>query len=128
MVLFIIVVYLKEYLIKKKTEQTAKETERIIQSIEEESAQYSDEESLWTQVEKELQDAKTQLIGQYVLALETNLDKAGALAMYEATGRGFEFIEQYEKLIQSVTSKDVREVANKYFNGNYVESIVDKAK
>ncbi len=78
--------------------------------------------------EKELQDAKTQLIGQYVLALETNLDKAGALAMYEATGRGFEFIEQYEKLIQSVTSKDVREVANKYFNGNYVESIVDKAK
>lgn len=49
--------YLKEYLIKKKTEQTAKETERIIQSIEEESAQYSDEESLWTQVEKELQDA-----------------------------------------------------------------------
>ena len=49
--------YLKEYLIKKKTEQTAKETERIIQSIEEESAQYNDEESLWTQVEKELQDA-----------------------------------------------------------------------
>ena len=49
--------YLKEYLIKKKAEQTAKETERIIQSIEEESAQYSDEESLWTQVEKELQDA-----------------------------------------------------------------------
>ena len=34
--------YLKEYLIKKKTEQTAKETERIIQSIEEESAQYSE--------------------------------------------------------------------------------------
>ena len=49
--------YLKEYLIRKKTEQTAKETERIIRSIEEESAQYSDEESLWTQVEKELQDA-----------------------------------------------------------------------
>ena len=49
--------YLKEYFIKKKTEQTAKETERIIQSIEEESAQYEDEESLWTQVEKELQDA-----------------------------------------------------------------------
>lgn len=78
--------------------------------------------------EKELQDAKTQLIGQYVLALETNLDKAGALAMYEATGRGFEFIEQYAKLIQSVTPKDVKDVANKYFNNNYVESIVDKAK
>mgnify|MGYP004659830917 CR=1 FL=1 len=49
--------YLKEFLVKRKTEQTAKETERIIQSIEEEAAQYTDEESLWTQVEKELQDA-----------------------------------------------------------------------
>lgn len=49
--------YLKEFLVKRKTEQTAKETERIIQSIEEEAAQYADEESLWTQVEKELQDA-----------------------------------------------------------------------
>ena len=49
--------YLKEYFLIKKTEQTAKETERIIQSIEEETAQYNSEESLWTQVEKELQDA-----------------------------------------------------------------------
>lgn len=77
---------------------------------------------------EELQDAKDLLIGQYILALETNLDKAGALAMYEATGRGFEFVEQYAKLIQSVTAKDVKTVANKYFNNNYVEVIVDKAK
>ena len=49
--------YLKEYFIIKKSEQTAKETERIIQSIEEETAQFNSEESLWTQVEKELQDA-----------------------------------------------------------------------
>ncbi len=49
--------YIKEYHIQKKTELKAKETERIIQSIEEESAQYNSEESLWAQVEKELQDA-----------------------------------------------------------------------
>ena len=49
--------YLKEYFMQKKSEQAAKETERIIQSIEEEAAQYNNEESLWTQVEKELQDA-----------------------------------------------------------------------
>ena len=49
--------YLKEYFMQKKTEQAAKETERIIQSIEEEAAQFNNEESLWTQVEKELQDA-----------------------------------------------------------------------
>ena len=58
--------FLKEYFVQKKTEQAAKETERIIQSIEEESAQYNNEESLWSQVEKELQDAS----GIINLALE----------------------------------------------------------
>ena len=50
-------IYLKEYTLIKKTEMHAKETERIIQSIEEEAAQYNQEETLWAQVEKELQDA-----------------------------------------------------------------------
>ena len=49
--------YLKEYFMEKKSEKAAKETERIIQSIEEEAAQFANEESLWTQVEKELQDS-----------------------------------------------------------------------
>lgn len=49
--------FMKEYDIKKQSEKHAKETERIIQSIEEETAQYNQEESLWSQVEKELQDA-----------------------------------------------------------------------
>ena len=49
--------YLKEYYIIKKTEQSAKETERIIRSIEEETAEFADEDQLWAQVEKELQDA-----------------------------------------------------------------------
>ena len=48
---------LKEYVLQKKSEQAAKETERIIQSIEEEAAQFDDGESLWAQVEKELQDS-----------------------------------------------------------------------
>lgn len=78
--------------------------------------------------EKELQDAKDQLIGHFVLALETNLDKASGLALYEVTDRGFDFVENYTKLIQSVTPSDIMEVANKYFGNNYVESIVDKAK
>ena len=49
--------YIKEYTLIKQSEIQAKETERIIQSIEEEAAQYGDEESLWAQVEKELQDS-----------------------------------------------------------------------
>jgi type IV pilus assembly protein PilB len=49
--------YMQEYLIVKKSEQHAKETERIIQNIEQETAQYNNEESLWVQVEKEIQDS-----------------------------------------------------------------------
>lgn len=78
--------------------------------------------------EKELQNAKDELIGKFILALETNLDKASGLALYEATGRGFDFVEKYPALIQSITPSDIMEVANKYFLDNYVESIVDKAK
>ena len=78
--------------------------------------------------EKELKDAKSQLIGKFVLALETNLDKASGLALYEITGRGFDFVEKYPALIQSVTVSDIMEVANKYFINNYVEAVVDKAK
>ena len=49
--------YLKEYRLLKESEAHAKETERIIQSIEEETAQYTNEDNLWSQVEKELQDS-----------------------------------------------------------------------
>ena len=62
------------------------------------------------------------------MALETNLDKAGALAMYEVTDRGFDFVEKYTQLIQDVTAEDVKRVANKYFTNNYVQSVVDKAR
>lgn len=49
--------FIKDLALMKKSQEHAKETERIIQSIEEETAQYNQEESLWTQVERELQDA-----------------------------------------------------------------------
>ena len=49
--------YLKDYMLLKKKAAHAKETERIIQSIEMEAAEFNNEESLWAQVEKELQDS-----------------------------------------------------------------------
>jgi len=49
--------YLHEYYVQKKSEQMAKETERIIKSIEEETAEYTEKDQLWAQIEKELQDA-----------------------------------------------------------------------
>lgn len=74
--------------------------------------------------DKELKAAKERLIGQYVLALETNSDKAEALCWLEASGRGYKFLDTFPKLINSITASDIIEVANKYFNNNYVMSVV----
>lgn len=73
---------------------------------------------------KELQEAKDKLLGNYIISQETNLDKASTLGWFETSGRGYEFDEEYTKLINNVTESDIIEVANKYFNNNYVLSIV----
>lgn len=74
---------------------------------------------------KELQEAKDKIIGNFIISQETNLDKASTVSWFEASGRGFDFKDKYEKLINSVTASDIIEVANKYFNENYVTSIVE---
>lgn len=73
---------------------------------------------------KELQDAKDKLLGHYVIGQETNLEKAATIGWFEASGRGYQFDDNYEKLINSVTESDIIEAANKYFNSHYVLSIV----
>ncbi len=76
--------------------------------------------------DKELRDAKEKLLGNYVIGLETNLDKASNIGWYEASTRGYEFKDNYEQLINSITDADIIEVANKYFTDNYILSIVTK--
>lgn len=78
--------------------------------------------------DKELQEAKDKIIGNYIISQETNLDKASTVSWFETSGRGFDFKDKYEKLINSVTASDIIEVANKYFNENYVTSIVEGQK
>ena len=73
---------------------------------------------------KELQEAKDKLLGHYIIGQETNLDKATTIGWFETSGRGYQFDDEYAKLINSVTESDIIEVANKYFNNNYVLSIV----
>lgn len=89
---------------------------------------FSEIEKLKTEYvgDKELKDAKEKLIGNYVIGLETNLDKASNTGWYETSTRGYEFKEKYVDLINSVTDADIIEVANKYFNDNYIMSIVTK--
>ncbi len=72
----------------------------------------------------ELQDAKDRLKGGFVVALETNSEKASVAGLFEALGFGYDFLEKYIKLIDEVTSSDIVRVSNKYFNNVYVESIV----
>ena len=74
--------------------------------------------------DKELKEAKEKLLGNYLIGLETNLDKASNLGSYEALGMGYEFNDKYEELINSITDTDIIDVANRYFNDNYVLSIV----
>jgi len=73
---------------------------------------------------KELQEAKDKLLGHYIIGQETNLDKATTIGWFEASGRGYQFDDQYAQLINSVTESDIIEVANKYFNDKYILSIV----
>jgi len=74
--------------------------------------------------DKELQEAKDKIIGNYLISQETNLDKAAAVGWFEASGRGFDYKDKYAKLINSVTASDIVEVANRYFDQNLVTSIV----
>ena len=76
--------------------------------------------------DKELKDAKEKLLGNYIIGLETNLDKASNSGWYEASTRGYEFKDRYEELINSVADTDIIETANKYFTDNYVMSVVTK--
>ena len=76
--------------------------------------------------DKELKDAKEKLIGNYIIGLETNLEKSSIIGKYEALGLGYDFKDRYIDLINNVTDTDIIEVANKYFNNNYILSVVTK--
>lgn len=75
--------------------------------------------------DKELQEAKDKIIGNYIISQETNLQKASTIGWFETSGRGFDFKDKYESLINNVTASDIVDVANRYFNCNYVTSIVE---
>lgn len=74
--------------------------------------------------DSELQDAKDRLKGGFILALETNSDKASNIGIFEAYGFGYDFLSTYIKMIDEVTASDIVRVANKYFSGNIVQSDV----
>lgn len=78
--------------------------------------------------DKELAEAKDKLLGNFVLSMETNMDKASVMNSLEITDRGYKFIDRYPELINSVTLQDVIKTANKYFSNPYVFTIVGPEK
>lgn len=74
--------------------------------------------------EEELEAAKQKIIGGYLISRETNLQKACVFGRFETIDKGFGFTYDFPGIINSVTSEDVINTANKYFNSPYVFSIV----
>lgn len=78
--------------------------------------------------DKELKEAKDKIMGNFILAQETNMEKASSLGVFEASGRGFEYINEFPKLVESVSASDVIRIANKYFDAPYIFTIVAPQK
>ncbi len=70
--------------------------------------------------DKELAEAKDKLLGNFVISMETNMDKASVMNSLEITGRDYTFLNRYPQLINSVSVQDVIRTANKYFSKPYV--------
>ncbi|MDR1168158.1 MAG: insulinase family protein [Heliobacteriaceae bacterium] len=74
--------------------------------------------------EKELNDAKNNLIGKWAFSRETNLQQAALTARNAVIGIGADYHDKLEEKIKLVTPDDILRCANKYFNNEYVLSIV----
>ena len=74
--------------------------------------------------DNELNDAKERLKGSFIIAQETNAEKSSVVGLFEAMGFGYDFFENYVKMINETTASDIIRVSNKYFNNIFVESVV----
>ena len=74
--------------------------------------------------DSELQNAKDRLKGGFIIAMETNSEKASNIELFETFGFGYDFLNNYTKMIDEVTASDIIRVANKYFGNNFVQSDV----
>ncbi len=75
--------------------------------------------------QNELNEAKEKIIGQRVLALETNSANSTKLVSDEANGRSLNYTKEFEEILKTVTQNDVINVANKYFSKPYIIVVVE---
>jgi predicted Zn-dependent peptidase len=74
--------------------------------------------------DKELEDAKNNIIGKRKFFHETNSQKAYYLGYFENMELGAEFDDLLEEKIQAVNKEDIMRVANKYLSGASVVSLL----
>jgi len=73
---------------------------------------------------KELEAAKSKLIGSFALQHNTNLNQAYYLGLYETLGAGYAFDKQYPELIKQVTAADIQQAAQTVLNQPHIISII----
>lgn len=74
----------------------------------------------------ELNEAKEKLLGNMIIALETNTDRADFIGRYSVFGYDLNFLNNLKSEIQNVTSSDILTFANKYFSNPYISVVVGK--
>jgi len=82
--------------------------------------------------EKELENAKAYLTGNFPLRMDTSVKIAGILTSIEIYNLGLDYPQKYPVLINSVTREDIQRVANKYLHLDNMAIIIvanqEKAK
>ena len=70
--------------------------------------------------DEELIGGKNNLLGKRQFILETNIQQASSMGLYELNGAGYDFEQTFQDKIKNVTKEDIKNVANKYFTKNFV--------
>ena len=86
--------------------------DRAIKLIQEEISRFVNEPVS----EEELEDSKANFIGRLPLSLESNGGVASALINLERYNLGLDYYRKYAEMINSITSDQILEVAQKYLN------------
>ena len=76
---------------------------------------------------KELQGAKNKLLGQQALGKQSNSEIAQLNGWYEALGLSRNFDRQFESAIAQITSQQLQQVAQTYFQCPYVSLVGPEA-
>lgn len=74
--------------------------------------------------EEELDNARNNLCGKWAFSQEDNNRQASLYAYYAVNDLGFDYNERMREAIKSVTPEDIQKCANKYFNDDYIISVI----